>query len=140
MCRTENSDKSEFPQWVDNGVRMLVLLLPDAATALAIEPDHVALSTFANVGIVAPHPPGADAAFEVRAFVNLVGINEDPVTGSLNAMLAQWLMHIDAAPAHYVARQGTRLGRAGRVYVDREADDIWIGGELAFCIDGTVLL
>ena len=129
-------------QWVDNGVRMLVLLLPDAATALAVEPDHVALGAFANVGLVAPHPAGedADASFEVRAFANLVGINEDPVTGSLNAMLAQWLMHIGAAPAHYIASQGTRLGRAGRVYVDREGDDIWIGGELAFCIDGTVQL
>ena len=127
-------------QWVDNGVRMLVLLLSDAATALAVEPDHQALSTFANTGLVAPYPPGADAAFEVRAFADLVGIKEDPVTGSLNAMLAQWLMHIGAAPDHYVASQGTRLGRAGRVYVDREDADTWIGGELAFCIDGTVAL
>lgn len=126
--------------WTDNGTRWMVLLLDDAATVLGVEPDHAALRTLAKVGLVAPQPAGADSQFEVRAFVDPAGIPEDPVTGSLNAMLAQWLMHIGVAPERYVARQGTRLGRDGRVHVLREDGETWIGGDVAACIDGQVLL
>lgn len=127
-------------QWTDNGTRWMVLLLDDAATVLGVEPDHAALRSLAKVGLVAPQPAGTDSQFEVRAFVDPAGIPEDPVTGSLNAMLAQWLMHIGVAPERYVACQGTRLGRDGRVHVVREGGETWIGGEVAACIDGEVVL
>jgi PhzF family phenazine biosynthesis protein len=127
-------------QWTDNGTRWMVLLLDDAATVLGVEPDHAALRTLAKVGLVGPQPADADSQFEVRGFVDPAGIPEDPVTGSLNAMLAQWLMHIGAAPSRYVARQGTRLGRDGRVHVERTGADTWIGGAVAPCIDGQVRL
>ena len=65
---------------------------------------------------------------------------EDPVTGSLNAGIAQWLIGAGLAPDRYVASQGTVLGRAGRVHVERAGDDIWIGGQTANCVSGTVEL
>lgn len=79
-----------------------------------------------------------DADFEVRAFVPPLGVPEDPVTGSLNAAIAQWLRKDGLAPASYVAAQGTVMQRAGRVYVDDDGTDIWIGGQSVTCIDGTV--
>ena len=87
-------------------------------------------------------PAGApdDDAFEVRAFVPGLGVPEDPVTGSLNAGLAQWLIAAGLAPRAYVAAQGAALGRAGRVHVQAEGDDIWIGGDVAECIAGEVSL
>ena len=133
-------DQVRASQWTDNGTRWMVLLLEDAATVLGVEPDHNALRTLAKVGLVGPQPRGEDSQFEVRAFVDPAGIPEDPVTGSLNAMLAQWLMQVGAAPSRYVACQGTRLGRAGRVHVERTGDDTWIGGDVAPCIDGQVRL
>ena len=76
----------------------------------------------------------------MRAFVPSVGVGEDPVTGSLNAGLAQWLIGAGLAPDHYVASQGTALGRAGRVHVDRVGADIWIGGHTVVCVEGHVTL
>ena len=81
---------------------------------------------------------GLEAQFEVRAFAMGAGIKEDPVTGSLNAGLAQWLIGSGRAPDSYVAAQGTALGRAGRVYVDRIGTDIWIGGDTKTCVKGAV--
>ena len=109
---------------LDNGPRWLALLLDDAERVLAIEPDHAALKGLAKVGVVAPHTPGAAAQFEVRAFAAATGIPEDPVTGSLNAGLAQWLIGAGLAPPRYVASQGTALGRAGRVHVERVGEEI----------------
>ncbi len=86
-------------QWLDNGPRWLTLLVDDASTVLALDPDHAALKGLAKVGVVAPHPAGGECQFEVRAFAAPVGINEDPVTGSLNASIAQWLMDEGLAPA-----------------------------------------
>jgi len=78
---------------------------------------------------------------EVRAFAAPIGIQEDPVTGSFNAGLAQWLIADGHAPAHYVAAQGTCLGRAGRVHVEQDASgQVWVGGESVTCIDGVVTL
>jgi predicted PhzF superfamily epimerase YddE/YHI9 len=90
-----------------------------------------------KLGVVGPHPPGNEAAFEVRAFVGGGGF-EDPVTGSLNASLAQWLMSAGLAPPEYVAAQGTALRRAGRVYLRKVRDDVWVGGDVVDCIDGEV--
>ncbi|HJV61322.1 MAG TPA: PhzF family phenazine biosynthesis protein [Albitalea sp.] len=127
-------------QWLDNGPRWLALLVDDAATVLALEPDHAALKGLAKVGVVGAHPAGAECRFEVRAFAAPIGITEDPVTGSLNASLAQWLIGDGLAPERYVAAQGTRLQRAGRVHLERDGDTVWVGGHSVSCIRGTLEL
>jgi PhzF family phenazine biosynthesis protein len=126
--------------WLSNGFPQLTLLLDSAATVLALEPDHAALKAHGKVGVVGPHPAGGEADLEVRFFAAAIGIDEDPVTGSLNANIARWLIDSGRAPAGYVAAQGTAMGRAGRVHVRRDADGTWIGGDVASCVDGTVLL
>jgi PhzF family phenazine biosynthesis protein len=94
---------------------------------------------FAEHGADAPVPAAAD--LEVRAFAAPAGINEDPVTGSLNASLAQWLIEDGLMPARYVAAQGASLGRAGRVYLERDAKaQVWVGGQVVTCVDGVVQL
>jgi PhzF family phenazine biosynthesis protein len=126
--------------FLTNGPRQLTLLLDDAATVLALKPDHSALKSLSKVGVVGPHPEGSACRFEVRFFAAPIGINEDPVTGSLNANIAHWLIDTARAPATYLAAQGTAMGRAGRVHVRRDAEATWIGGDVAMCIDGTVML
>jgi len=127
-------------RWLDNGPKWLALRVDDAAAVLAIEPDHAALKRLAKVGVVGPHAPGGACAFEVRAFAAAVGVPEDPVTGSLNASLAQWLMDEGVAPADYVASQGTRLQRTGRVHLRREGATLWVGGRSTTVIDGRAVL
>ena len=126
--------------WLDNGPRWLGLQMADAEQLRGLSPDHSALRSLAKVGIVAPQTPGADTQFEVRAFAAPLGINEDPVTGSLNASLAQWLIGAHLAPRAYVAAQGTAMGRAGRVHINEAAGTVWVGGDVAGCIEGTVAL
>lgn len=126
-------------QWVDNGPGWLALLLRSADDVLAIEPDLAALAG-QDVGVVGPYPAGADAAFEVRAFAPGVGVGEDPVTGSLNASLAQWLIGSGRAPGSYRAAQGARLGRAGVIDVHAEDGTVWIGGATTTVVRGTVTL
>jgi len=124
-------------QWVDNGPGWVAVMLSTAAEVLAIERSYAALPG-QSLGVVGPwdgRQGGGDAQFEVRAFVGTRPA-EDPVTGSLNAGLAQWLIGAGLAPDAYVASQGTALGRAGRVHVARIGADIWIGGETATCIEG----
>ena len=125
-------------QWLINGPRWLALLLDSAATVLAIEPDGALLARFRTIGVVGAHPAGGECAFEVRGFVGRPALSEDPVTGSLNAGLAEWLIGSGRAPDRYVAAQGTRLGRAGRVRIAREGATIWVGGETVTCIRGDV--
>jgi PhzF family phenazine biosynthesis protein len=126
-------------QWVSNGPNWLVVMLRSAAEVLELKPDFVAMGEL-EVGVIGPQPPGHDSAFEVRAFVPTLGVQEDPVTGSLNAGIAQWLIGAGLAPPRYVAAQGTALGRSGRVFVERLDADIWIGGHVAGCIEGRVTL
>ena len=124
-------------QWLDNGPQWLGLLFDSAATVLALDPDPARLKPLAQVGAVGPHRAGSsDCAFEVRAFAPSIGIDEDPVTGSLNAGLGQWLIGDGRAPERYVAAQGTRLGRAGRVAVERIDGRVWVGGRSLTCIEG----
>jgi PhzF family phenazine biosynthesis protein len=126
--------------WVDNGPGWLAVLLRSREAVLALRPDYVALAGL-RVGVVGPWNPekdGADAQFEVRAFT--AAGYEDPVTGSLNAGIAQWLIGSGIAPPSYVASQGTALGRTGRVHVERSGSEIWIGGAVTTCITGTVEL
>jgi PhzF family phenazine biosynthesis protein len=123
-------------QWADNGPGWIAVLLRSADAVLALRPD----ATDLDVGVAGPYPPGGPADFEVRAFVPKNGAtDEDPVTGSLNASLAQWLLASGRATAPYVARQGTALGRAGQVRITADADGIvWVGGGVLTCVSGAV--
>lgn len=143
--------------WCDNGPGWRAVLLASSSQVLALKPDAAILAGL-DVGVVGPAAgSGASAprgkvgvvgcsdadgiAFEVRAFFpGNNGLAEDPVTGSLNAALAQWLIGAGLAPAQYVASQGTCLGRAGRVHVQQEGDTIWVGGHSVTCMAGEVLL
>ncbi len=125
-------------QWVDNGPGWVAVLLASRDKVLALQPDFAAMRGLA-LGVVAPWP-GGEAQFEVRAFVADAGGYEDPVTGSLNAGLAQWLIGAGLAPPRYVASQGSVLRRAGRVHVEAVGGDIWIGGHSVGCIRGELTL
>lgn len=125
--------------WLVNGPEWIGVLVASAEQVLAIEPDWTALGDL-KVGVIGPHMPGVGADFEVRTFIPGDAMMEDPVTGSFNAGAAQWLIGSGRAPEEYVAAQGTVLGRAGRIHVQAQDGEIWIGGESATCIQGTVLL
>ena len=128
-------------QWVDNGPGWIGLLLDSAEAVLDLEPERSHPSRV-DVGVVGPYGQGSETAFELRVFFsdhhgNLV---EDPVTGSFNASAAQWLLGSGRATAPYRAAQGTRLGRAGRIEVDRDPDGtIWIGGRTETLFSGKTL-
>jgi len=122
--------------WGDNGPGWVVALLRDADAVLAVQPDWSSFGGL-DIGVVGPYPPGSECAVEVRAFCPSIGVVEDPVTGSLNASIAQWLAG-DRLPTSYVAAQGTALGRAGRVHVEKDGDTVWVGGDAATTIKGTV--
>jgi PhzF family phenazine biosynthesis protein len=122
-------------QWVDNGPGWCALLLDSAARVLGLEPDMARLRGL-NLGVVGAHDAQHDADFEVRAFVPDLGVPEDPVTGSLNASIAQWLIGAGIAPARYIAAQGACLGRAGRVSIEEIGGDIWVGGATHSLIRG----
>ena len=136
--------------WCHNGPMWRGVMLASAEQVLALKPDGAILSGL-DVGVVGPHgkvgvvgvkPNGDQCAFEVRAFFHLggSGVGEDPVTGSLNAGVAQWLIGAGLAPSRYVASQGAAMGRAGRVFVEQNGADIWIGGQSVTCIEGNVSL
>ena len=153
-------------QTLDNGPVWHGLLLDSLDTVLQLEPDHRALKALGcKVGVAAIEaggqplpglivrsnrearafggrsPAGAEPVLEVRAFAAAIGIEEDPVTGSLNASLAQWLIADGHLPARYEAHQGTCLGRRGRVALQQDADgQVWVGGDVVACIRGDVLL
>lgn len=144
VCRGLGLEQHEVKQarWVDNGPGWLALLLADRERVLSLKPDYAQLLGLA-LGVVAPWTPerdGDEAQFEVRAFLAGDGMQEDPVTGSLNAGLAQWLIADGLAPPRYVASQGTAMGRAGRVLIEQVGQDIWVGGAAVTCISGTVSL
>jgi PhzF family phenazine biosynthesis protein len=147
-------------QDLHNGPHWLGLLLPDVQTVLSLNPDHAALKRIGvKVGVAARrqstnglirrascearafvlHEDTTD--LEVRGFAAPVGINEDPVTGSLNASLAQWLIESGHLPTRYRARQGSALGRAGEVFIEQDAHgQVWVGGDVSDCITGSVTL
>ena len=156
-------------QLLDNGPVWLGLLLDSVESVLQLAPDHLALEKLGvKVGVAGIYPPeeaplligranrearafdleateqhGTPAApdLEVRAFAAAIGIAEDPVTGSLNASLAQWLMAEGRMPRRYLASQGACLGRAGQVHVEQDAQgQVWVGGESVTCIEGQVML
>ncbi len=155
-CRVLAIERSAVvdAQWADNGPGWLAVLLRSAEEVLALEPDYSAEEGY-DVGVVGPYPIGvagphkigvagasvddSEAAIEVRAFFRAGGnAAEDPVTGSLNAALAQWLLADGVLAAPYVASQGTVLGRAGRVHIVEADGEIWVGGDAVTCVEGSV--
>src|SRR4051794_35468751 len=126
-------------QWGDNGPGWVMVLLDSAETVLALRPDARLMSRFPDVGVAGPHPAGGEVAYEVRAFF-MPGPSEDPVTGSLNAALGQWLVRTGRAPSGYVAAQGTALGGRGRGFVGQRGGDPWGGGDTGVGIAGGVAL
>jgi PhzF family phenazine biosynthesis protein len=145
--------------WCDNGPNWRGVMLRSAEQVLALKPDATVLAGL-DIGVVGPRGKvgvvgargsaaapvqsvgaGSDTQFEVRAFFpGNNGLCEDPVTGSLNAGIAQWLIGAGLAPTCYIAAQGTAMARAGRVHVEQDGADIWIGGASVTCVDGKVLL
>jgi PhzF family phenazine biosynthesis protein len=125
-------------QWADNGPGWAAVELASAEAVLALKPGV----THRDIGVFGRHPVGSPEAYEVRAFFpSASGTTEDPVTGSLNAALAQWLLASGKATAPYTAAQGTALGRRGRVHVTADPDGtVWIGGGTHTLISGAVLL
>lgn len=137
VLRIDRADIQDA-HWVDNGPSWVAVLLGDADAVLALRPgpvDH-------DIGAVGLYPPGGPYACEVRAFTPGEGaFVEDPVTGSLNASVAQWLLDTDRITAPYVASQGAAIRRSGRVHVSRDADGtIWVGGGTITCVEGEVEL
>ena len=132
-------------QVLDNGPRWLALLLPSAELVLGLQPDHARLKDLGqDVGVVHVAPTASDTSrpgVTVRAFAAPMGNPEDPVTGSLNGSLAQWLIAEGLAPQRYLVAQGERLGRAGHVHIRQdEQGQVWVGGQSVTCIQGTALL
>lgn len=138
-------DESELLHhaWTDNGPGWCSVMLRSGAMVRALQPDW-ALLTELQIGVVGPQLDGEDSDFEVRAFIGTAGSAsqpyEDPVTGSLNAGIAQWLQAAGLAPDRYTAAQGAALGRAGRIHVLRSGETTWIGGEVQPLVHGQVRL
>jgi PhzF family phenazine biosynthesis protein len=125
-------------EWVDNGPGWVAVLLDSAQEVLDLRPGAVDL----DLGVVGRYPAGSPQAIEVRAFFMKDGtMAEDPVTGSLNASVAGWLLREGLVTAPYVAAQGTVLGRHGRVHISQDPDGtIWVGGTTMTLIEGHVRL
>jgi PhzF family phenazine biosynthesis protein len=129
--------------WVDNGSGWLAIMLRSREQVLALRPDYSTLAGL-KVGVFAAFNPvkdGSSAQFEVRAFSAEADVgHEDPVTGSLNAGLAQWLIEARIAPPEYVVSQGTVLKRMGRVHIQQDGSQIWVGGKVRTCVMGKLML
>ena len=123
--------------WLVNGPQWIGIRLPSAERVLSVQPDAGVLAGL-DLGLVGAYPPGSATAYEVRALLPGQSPAEDPVTGSLNAGLAYWLTGAGVVPDHYVAAQGTVLGRVGRVHIHRDDDTIWVGGRVVNVISGDV--
>src|SRR5699024_8670077 len=126
-------------QWADNGPGWAALRLRSADQVLGLEPDFSSVPE-AKIGVLGAHPDGSEHEYEIRAFAPGVGVPEDPVTGSLNASVAQWLIGAGLAPNSYTLTQGTALGRAGVVSISAEDDEVWVGGATTVCFRGTALV
>ena len=125
--------------WLVNGPEWIGLRLASAAQVLALRLDPAGLEGL-DLGVVGPYPDSSEVQFEVRALLPGEAVPEDPVTGSLNAGLAHWLISTGQAPERYVAAQGSVVGAAGRVHVSRDDEGLWIGGRVAGTVAGAVAL
>ncbi|SEJ23920.1 PhzF family phenazine biosynthesis protein [Demequina mangrovi] len=133
-------DRVVASRWVDNGPGWVGIELASAEEVLALEPDAAGHPGDWFIGVVGPQPEGSETAVEVRAFFTSdgSGLREDPVTGSLNASLGQWLVSSGRVEAPYVAAQGTAMGRRGRVHVTPADEELWIGGATDVCVRGEI--
>ncbi len=126
-------------QWVDNGPGWAVVQLATAQEVLDLEPDFSQMSA-AMVGAIGAYPSGSEHAFELRTFAPGVGVAEDPVCGSMNAGVAQWLTSTGTAPLSYTVSQGARLARAGEISITTDPDGVvWVSGATSTCFKGTAL-
>ena len=134
-----SADDVVASSWIDNGPGWMGLLLESAEAVLDVALPTAMVPGF-DVGLIGPHSDGAECAIEVRGlFADGAGqIREDPVTGSLNASAAQWLIGLGRLATPYVAAQGTAMGRRGRIHVDEADGDLWIGGDTTITITGTI--
>src|SRR5699024_6353671 len=123
----------------DNGPGWAALRLRSAEQVLGLEPDFSSVPE-AKIGVLGAHPEGSEHEYEIRAFAPGAGVPEDPVTGSLNASVAQWLIGAGRAPNSYTLTQGTALGRSGVVSISAEDDEVWVGGATTVCFRGTALV
>ena len=125
-------------EWLDNGPGWVGLLLDSAESVLKIRPNASAHPGRWDIGVIGPHETGSEFAFELRAFFTEGSepLREDPITGSLNASAAEWLLSNDRATAPYVASQGSALGRNGRVFISEEGGKIWVGGNTKVTLSG----
>lgn len=121
-------------EWVDNGPGWIAVLLESAERVLELRPGALDF----DLGAVGFHPSGSKPAIEVRAFTPVNGMSvEDPVTGSLNASVAQWLLGTGRLIAPYIATQGAAIGRAGRIHISQDEDGtVWVGGRTETVIVG----
>ncbi len=128
--------------WLDNGPGWVGLLLDSARTVLDLRPDASAHAGRWDIGVIGAHDSGSETAFELRAFFTdgNTPLREDPVTGSLNASAAQWLISTGRTRAPYRASQGTAMGRRGRIYISSEDDQLWVGGRADVILSGTAAL
>ena len=126
-------------QWVDNGPGWAAVELASAADVLALEPDFSA-DPDVMIGVLGRHAPGSPALYEVRGFAPAVGVHEDPVTGSLNASLAQWLHSEGRTPTRYANAQGSRVARDGLIAIEVIDGQVWVGGASTTCISGAVTI
>jgi len=141
IARGLGIDRSDIVahSWCDNGPNWRAVLLESADKVLTLRPDPQLIGHL-DIGVVGAHlaPAPGEPAFELRAFFpGNSGMTEDPVTGSLNAAVAQWLIGAGIAPDSYLAAQGTAIGRAGRIHISTD-DTVWVGGNSVTCIDGSV--
>lgn len=133
--------------WLVNGLSWIGVRLPSAQEVLALDPDPAGFGTY-EIGVIGAHAPGISGAenenpgndgpqLEVRAFIGGDPVFEDPVTGNLNAGLAQWLMDTDGV-GDYTAAQETIIGRQGRIHIEVKDHTIWVGGHTTTCVRGTI--
>ncbi|MEQ8205133.1 MAG: PhzF family phenazine biosynthesis protein [Woeseia sp.] len=135
-------DQVKASAWADNGPGWVVILLDTAQAVLDVEPVRQHHSRL-DIGVVGAYPEGSNVAFELRAFFSddHGSIREDPVTGSLNASSAQWLFETGRATTDYIASQGTKIGRAGRIQISRDAEGaVWVGGHTTTVVAGNLSL
>jgi PhzF family phenazine biosynthesis protein len=125
-------------EWLDNGPGWVGLLLDSAESVLKIRPNASAHPGRWDIGVIGPHETGSEFAFELRAFFTEGSepLREDPITGSLNASAAEWLLSKSRATAPYLASQGSAIGRNGRVYISHEDGKIWVGGNTKVTLSG----
>lgn len=146
VCAVLQIDRSEIvdAQWCDNGPGWITVMLKDADAVLSLKPDFGAAESY-DIGVVGASPlgvvgmSGGSPDVTLRAFFRAGGTPaEDPVTGSLNAAVAQWLLGNGTLTAPYLASQGTAMGRDGKIFIDEADGEIWVGGDAVTVITGSV--